>query len=210
MPPPSNVTRTGISLLLRVSISFLLLPPVLSPFSSSPLSSDDERHQRLRIDIYTSRNRPSTEQLPEQPRAHEAATLSRGDPLWKKSLFSSLHVTLRVACLPLRRTMVVGNNHERSKRKRLRTTSITPFFFFSSASQMTLIVIDGPMGFHVLMSSPLDFPSKKLVLLFFFNTIFFISVFRNISFRERQEYLGRIYKYDLYFFLNKLLRRYRN
>lgn len=129
MPPPSNVTRTGISLLPRVSISFLLLPPVLSPFSSSPLSSDDERHQRLRIDIYTSRNRPSTEQLPEQPRAHEAATLSRGDPLWKKSLFSSLHVTLRVACLPLRRTMVVGNNHERSKPKRLRTTSITPFFF---------------------------------------------------------------------------------
>lgn len=200
MPPPSNVTRTGISLLPRVSISFLLLPPVLSPFSSSPLSSDDERHQRLRIDIYTSRNRPSTEQLPEQPRAHEAATLSRGDPLWKKSLFSSLHVTLCASRVflwgELWSSEITTNDRNRNACGRPRS----PLFFFFSASQMTLIVIDGPMGSHVLMSSPLDFPSKKLVLLFFFNTIFFISVFRNISFRERQEYLGRIINMIYIFF----------
>lgn len=134
MPPPSNVTRTGISLLLRVSISFLLLPPVLSPLSSSSLSWVTTSGTTGCESIFTRPeiDRP-TEQLPEQPRAHEAATLSRSDPLWKKVCFRPYTWPFaRRVSLPLRRrAMAAGNNRERSKRKRLRTTSLRSPLFFS-------------------------------------------------------------------------------
>lgn len=193
MPPPSNVTRTGISLLLRVSISFLLLPPVLSPLSSSSLSWVTTSGTTGCESIFTRPeiDRP-TEQLPEQPRAHEAATLSRSDPLWKKVCFRPYTWPFaRRVSLPLRRrAMAAGNNRERSKRKRLRTTSLRSplffsFFFFPLRFTMTLIVIDGLMGYPCINEFlPSIFLQRNLF--FFFNAIF-VSVFRNIYVLEKHK-----------------------
>lgn len=68
-----SVSLARISLLLRVSISSLL---VLSALSSSQWSGD-ERSTARRIDIYTSRNRPTTEQLPSRGRTSSSATSCR-------------------------------------------------------------------------------------------------------------------------------------
>lgn len=86
--------------------------------------------------------------------------------------------------------MAAGSNRERSKRKRLRTTSPRSplfffLFFFPSVSRMTLIVIDGLMGYPCINEFPPPrFSFKEASILLFFQYDF-SSLFLEILVLEK-------------------------